>query len=233
MATPSSGRLGAVVAGLILCGLALVSCTHSGQPPTTKQRHLSQGPPRSTSTTASPRATLTARCRSHAGAHGRVVSFRGGRTNTPYCGIVWFSDVVHDCMKHAYGHAVIAFLSRHHCGTAQRTLATVYHANFAVNLSSVATSFQGTARNPLGAEFRFTQLASSRNEGGIADLLRDGHRIPGPTGKPPRTAIYGVYPLNTNVDVIYGWYRQKPSAGYGSSSLKLIEQDVAFSPATG
>lgn len=160
-----------------------------------------------------------------------MITFRGARSDSPYCAIVWTSDVIHDCVKYAYGPKMIAFLTRHHCGTARRTLATVFHAHFAVNLSSVATAFAGTAHNPLGAEFRFTQLARARGAGGIRDLLREGHRIPGPSGRPPKTAAYGVYSLNTNIDILYGWYRQKPGAGYGGP-LKLIEQDVAFTPAT-
>lgn len=229
MAISTVGRRGSVVAGCVLAASVLVSCTQTVAPHRTQ--HDARPPASSTASTTPSHASLVARCRAHAGAHARVVRFRGARSDSPYCGIVWTSDVIHDCAKHAYGAKVIAFLARHHCGTARRTLATVFHTHFAVNLSSVVTRFPGTVRNPLGAQFRFTQLASARGAGGIDDLLRDGHQIPGPIGKPPKTAVYGVYPLNTNVDILYGWYHQKPTAAY-RTSLKLIEQDVAFTPAT-
>lgn len=139
-----------------------------------------------------------------------MVSFRGTHSQTPYCAVVWMSDVIHDCAKHAYGRKMTAFLGKHHCRPARRTLATVFHAHFAVNVSSVATAFPGTAHNQLGAEFKFTQLAETRSAGGIDDLLRDGHRIPGSAGTPPKDAVYGVYPLDTSVDVLYAWYRARP-----------------------
>lgn len=229
MAIWNAGRSRTFVVGLVLAALGLASCTHTSAPHLNHHRQLP--PPRSTAPTRSGQASLISRCRAHADRRGRVVTFRGARSNSSYCAIIWTADVIHDCAKYAYGPKVIAFLKRHHCGTATRTLASVFHAHFAVNLSSVATAFAGTAGNPLGAEFRFAQLAKARGRGGINDLLRDGRAIPGPRGEPSKSALYGVYTLNTNVDILYGWYRRKPSPGYGTS-LKLIEQDIAFTPAT-
>jgi hypothetical protein len=157
-----------------------------------------------------------------------VVPFRGPTTPRQYCGIVWSSDVVHDCTRYAYGSAVIAFVRRHRCGAIRRVLATVYVGGFSVNISSVVTSFAGTANNPYGAEYTFGQLASSRRAGGIADLLRAGHRIPGPNGRPPADAYYRVYPFNTGADIIDSWYRTPPTYRGGANSLKSIDQDLSF-----
>lgn len=162
----------------------------------------------------------------------RVVPFRGSVTPTHYCGLVWNSDIVHGCRHLAYGPKVIAFVRRHPCGTVRRVLATVYVAGFSVNVSSVVTSFAGTPRNPFGAEYTFGQLASSRRTGGIADLLRAGHRIPGPRGRPPANAQYAVYPFNTQADVLYSWYRTPPASS-GTWSLKRIDQDLSFTRLTG
>lgn len=231
MVIRSLDRRATLSGGILLAALALASCTGSTNPtPTGRNGTSSAG--RSSARTTSPQSSLVARCHAIGGTRGRVVTFRGTQSDTPYCGVVWTSDVIHDCTKHAYGPKVVAFLRRHDCGTATRTLATILHAHFgAVNVSSIATAFAGTARNALGAEFEFTQLAKSRSRGGIKDLLRDGDRVPGPNGSPSNHAVYGVYPLNTNVDILYGWYRERPRIEYGTS-LKLIEQDVAFTPAT-
>lgn len=163
---------------------------------------------------------------------GKAVPFRGTSTPTHYCGIVWNSDVVHDCGRYAYGAAVVAFVHRHRCGAIRRVLATVYVGGVAVNVSSVVTSFAGTATNPYGAEYTFGQLARSRRAGGIADLLRAGHRIPGPHGRPPANAHYGVYPFNTQVDILDSWYRTPP-AHPRLWSLKRFDQDLSFSRLTG
>jgi len=232
MAIRAPRRRTSVFACLVLAATTLASCTQSSSPPV---RHH-QSPPTSSSAapSTSKHVSAVARCRAHAGAHGHVVSFRGTHSQSPYCAVVWSSDVIHNCAKHAYGRKMIAFLRKHHCRSATRTLATVFHAHFAVNVSSVATAFPGTAHNQFGAEFKFTQLAKTRSAGGIDDLLRDGHRIPGPAGTPPKHAVYGVYPLNTMVDVLYAWYagyRSGPTPGL-PPSLKTIEQDIAFTPAT-
>jgi hypothetical protein len=160
------------------------------------------------------------------------VPFRGTTTPTHYCGIVWNSDVVHDCARYAYGAAVVAFVRRHRCGPIRRVLATVYVGGVAVNISSVVTSFAGTATNPYGAELAFGQLVRSRRTGGITDLLRAGHRIPGPGGRPDAGAYYGVYPFNTQVDILDSWYRI-PSAHPRLWSLKRLDQDLSFSRLTG
>jgi hypothetical protein len=163
----------------------------------------------------------------------RVLPFFGTETRREYCGVVWGSDVVHNCTRLAYGAAVVAFVRRHRCGTVRRVLATVYVGGFSVNVSSVVTSFAGTAHNPYGAEYAFGQLASSRRAGGIADLLREGHRIPGPHGHPPADAYYTPVPFNTQVDILYSWYRTPPNQPGGANSLKHIDQDLSFGALTG
>ena len=163
----------------------------------------------------------------------RVVPFRGAETATHYCGVVWSADLVHDCRRVAYGAAVVTFVRRHRCGTVRRVLATVYVRGFSVNVSSVATSFRGMPHNPFGAEYTFGQLASSRRAGGLVDLLRAGHRIPGPHGRSPANARYEVVPLNTNADIIYSWYRKPPAYRGGPNSLKFLDQDLSLGELTG
>jgi hypothetical protein len=210
----------------------LVGCTsaHHSAPsrPAHRPTNTMPAPRRSPTTQALPAWYTQCQARKVPGTH--VVPFRGTQTTTHYCAIVWSADVVHDCRRLAYGTAVIAFVRRHPCGPVRRVLATVYVGGFSVNVSSVVTSFAGTQHNPYGAEYTFGRLASSRRSGGIADLLRNGHRIPGPHGTPPADAHYELVPFNTQVDILYTWYRTPPASHV---SWKLLDQDLSFSRLTG
>lgn len=223
------GRAGAIVGVAATC---LIGCTAGITP---KERTvLPHRVAVSTSQRSRGAPSPAAQCLARKAPPGsRIVPFRGTETPRNYCAVVWSSDVVHDCERLAYGSAVVAFVRRHRCGTVRRVLATVYVGGFSVNVSSVVTSFAGTPRNPYGAEYTFGRLASSRRAGGLADLLRDGHRIPGPHGRPPANAHYGVYPFNTEADILYSWYRKPPALPGAANSLKVIDQDLSFSRLTG
>lgn len=221
----SGGRAAGIVGVAMAC---LVSCTPGASP---RGHAVLPHPVTVSARQRSPAAqSWVARCLARKVPGSRAVPFRGSVTPTHYCAVVWSSDVVHGCRRLAYGAQVIAFVRRHPCRAVHRVLATVYVGSFSVNVSSVVTSFAGTPQNPYGAEYRFGQLASSRRAGGIADLLRDGHRIPGPRGRPPANAHYGVYPFNTGADILYTWYRNPPASPV---SWKTLDQDLSFSRLTG
>jgi hypothetical protein len=164
---------------------------------------------------------------------GRPRAFRGSDTPRRYCAVVWHSDVRPDCAALAYGPSVIRFLRRHRCGTVRRVVATVYAPGFVVDVSSVATKISGPSPiGEYGSELRFTQLAGSRSAGGIADLLRDGHKIPGPHGRPPAGAYFSLNSLDDQVDMIYAWYVKRPMNARSWNSLKQFEADIAFTVLT-
>jgi hypothetical protein len=76
-------------------------------------------------------------------------------------------------------------------------------------------------------------LAGSRRRGGISDLLRDGHKIPGSRGHPPSNAQYDTTDLVSRVDALYAWYRTRPASTKGWKSLARLENDLSFSRLTG
>ena len=219
----SGGRAAAIIAVAFAC---LVGCTSGTSPQghaALPHRVTVPAPQRSRGA-----ANQVAQCLARKVPGSRAVPFRGTATPTQYCGVVWSADTVHDCSRLAYGAAVIAFVRRHRCSVVRRVLATVYVGGLSVNVSSVAASFAGTSHNPFGAAYTFSQLAGSRRAGGLADLLRAGHRIPGWLGRPPASAHYQVVLFNNQIDIFYSWYRKPPAVPRSAKSLKFIDQDLSL-----
>jgi hypothetical protein len=223
----SGGRTAAIVGVAMAC---LVGCTAGTTPKghAVLPHRVRVATPQRSRAAPSP----VAQCLARKVPGSTVVPFRGTTSPRKYCGVVWSDDILRNCGRRAYGAAVVAFVRRHRCGRVRRVLATVYVGGFSVNVSSVVTSFTGTAHNPYGAANKFAQLAGSRRAGGIADLLRAGHRIPGPHGRPPANAHYEVIPFdvpyNTQVDILDSWYRKGPAYRGGANSLEVIENDLSF-----
>jgi hypothetical protein len=225
----------AVGAALLVGSPMLASCTGASSPPPTGPAHHSihYSIYRSSARTQRPKIPFAAACRAgHARSAGRTVVFRGAKTHRHYCSVIWKSDVIHNCAQHAYGTTMIAFLKQHPCGSARRVLATVYLRHGPVDISSIATSFAGTANNPFGAELDFTNLEKARRTRGLKDLLREGDRMPGPHAYGPAHAMFGVYALNVNINIIRAWYPDRPTATH-DQQLALLERDLAFSTLTG
>jgi len=111
----------------------------------------------------------------------------------------------------------------------RRVLATVYVGHFSVELSSVTARFGGAEPSANTAALEFSQLAASRRSGGIADLVRAGHAIPGARGRPPANAYYDVTYLVDHIDAIYAWYGTRPASTHGWKSLAQLEHDFSFS----
>lgn len=210
-----------------IAAFGLTACTH-GTSAAHQRSHAPRSAPASVRTPGAQPAALATQCQAHAGSGGKPILFQGTTTGRRYCGLLWTSDVVHDCAKHAHGAKMIAFLQKHKCGPTGRALATVFVRHDAINVTSVETSFAGSARNPFGAQLEFTNLVKSSRGGGIDDLLRDGHRIPGPHGRPPAHAVLGVFAIGANINVIDAWYRDKPTPK-NDYNLRLVEADLKLS----
>lgn len=211
---------------LALAAFGLAACTHAT--PTTHPSDAPRSAPISPSTPGTHPAALATQCPAHARAGSQPVVFQGTTTGKRYCGLVWTSDEIHDCAKHAHGARMIAFLKKHTCGPTGRVLATVFARHDAINVSSIETSFSGTPRNPFGAQLQFTNLVKSPSGGNIDDLLREGHRMPGPHGRMSAHAVLGVFTIGQNINVIDTWYRNKPTPN-NDYNLRLVEADLKLS----
>lgn len=175
---------------------------------------------------------MAKQCQAQARAGSQPVVFQGTTTGKRYCGLLWTSDVIHNCSKHAHGAQMIAFLKKHKCGPTGRALATVFVRHDAINVSSIETSISGTARNPFGAQLQFTNLVKSPSGGNINDLMREGHRIPGPNGRMSAHAVLGVFAIGENINIIDAWYRDKPTPK-NDYNLRLVEADLKLSRLVG
>jgi hypothetical protein len=101
-----------------------------------------------------------------------------------------------------------------------------------VNVSSVETSFAGSAGNPLGGAAQFVNLVTSPDGGGIDDLSREGRHIPGARGRVPAHLAPAVLLAGTDIDVVYAWYRNQPTPE-NDYVLQLVDNDVKFSQLVG
>jgi hypothetical protein len=174
------------------------------------------------------------RCEQQKLPSNEVLQVYGAESGRLYCAVIWKSDVVKDCARIAYGAKVISFVRTHTCRPVHRVVATLYVRNFVVNLSSVSTRVPGaTSKIQFGNAFKFSQLARSRETGGLKDLLRDGTVIPGPHGRPPADAEYHVDLFNDGIDLFYAWYVKRPPNQGSWNSLRLIGTDLGFTELTG
>jgi hypothetical protein len=219
-------------AGLLVLAGCTSSVSHYSLPSAPARPPQQHGP--SSSSPAPAQSRLYDRCEARKKPGATPVVFYGTESQREYCGVIWRSEVASNCARYAYGARVIAFVRKHHCGKVHRELATIYVGDFVVNLSSVITNFNGaSADGPYGNEYRFTQLAKSRKDGGIADLLRSGRVIPGPHGRAPAGAYYALFSLVYRVDLLDAWYVKRPAHIGFKNSLRELEQDVSFSRLTG
>jgi hypothetical protein len=130
---------------------------------------------------------------------------------------------VHDatCFDHAYGQALISFLTQHPCRGLERYLGTTTVNGRPVGFAESATSFAGTATDPYVYSSEFTRLEQADGTGSIDDLLRDGYRLPtGPT-RIPSSEAFNVLGQDNGVTVWDAWYLDGPTPDNDKALVKM------------
>jgi hypothetical protein len=138
---------------------------------------------------------------------------------------IW-ADVADDtCFDHAYGQAMITFLTQHPCRGLQRYLATTTVHGRPVAFAESRTSFAGPPADPYVYSSKFARLEQADGTGSINDLLREGYRLPrGPTTVPPAEA-FAVIGQDNGVTVWDAWYLDAPTRD-GDKALIAMTKDL-------
>ena len=138
---------------------------------------------------------------------------------------IW-ADVKDDtCFDHAYGRAMITFLTQHPCRGLQRYLGTTTVHGRPVAFAESTTGFAGTPKDPYVYSGKFIRLEQADGTGSISDLLREGYRLPsGPTGVPAGEA-FAVLGQDNGVTVWDAWYLDAPTPD-GDEALMAMTQDL-------
>jgi hypothetical protein len=152
----------------------------------------------------------------------RTVTVNAG-DGTTYVVKIW-ADVQNDtCFDHAYGNPVITFLTKHPCLGLRRYLGTTTVNGRPVAFAMSSTGFQGTASDPYKWAGAFSQLEQQDGTGSIADLLREGYRLPqGPTAVPSSEA-FNVLGQDNGVTIWDAWYLDGSTPPNAKALIKMTQ----------
>ena len=129
------------------------------------------------------------------------------------------------CFDHAYGSAIVTFLTKHPCAGLRRHLATTTVNGLPVGIAETATGFPGPANDPYRYAGQFSKLELADGTGSINDLLREGYRLPqGPTSIPSSEA-FNVLGQDGGVTVWDVWYLDRPTPG-NEKALITMTRDL-------
>jgi predicted small secreted protein len=138
---------------------------------------------------------------------------------------IWADVKDASCFDHAYGKAIVAFLTEHPCRGLDRVLGTTTVHGRPVGFAESATGFSGTPKDPYAYASEFTKLENADGTGSINDLLREGYRLPsGPTSVPASEA-FNVLGQDNGVTVWDVWYLDGPTPA-NDKALVQMTQDI-------
>jgi hypothetical protein len=217
----------AVVVGTTLAACTSATTTGAGTPavatgatsPTTTAPAVSSTSAASSSSRpASPTVTI------HPAPATPVRSATVHGASTTYPITVWFEVSDHNCAAHAYGRPMIAFLTAHPCfGMTRQLLTTTVHGR-PVGVSVVSTGFPGSPQNPYADTEAFRRLVEQDGTGSIADLMREGYRLPsGPTAIPSPDA-FATVGQDAGVDVFDMWYLTGPTPMNDPALVRMAQE---------
>lgn len=142
-----------------------------------------------------------------------------GRT---YLVKIWVRRHDDDCVAHAYGAPMLAFLRAHRCSGLDRVLATTAVDGRPIAYAESSTAFAGTSTQPYGVTAAFRKLIEANGTGSLNDLLREGYRLPsGPTAIPPSEA-FDVIGQDNGVAVWDLWYLDGPTPDQDKTLLRVV-----------
>jgi hypothetical protein len=128
----------------------------------------------------------------------RTELFRTSPSQPGYRAKIWAEDTVHNCATHATS-AVRTFLTSHPCTQMQRQVGTTRIGGRTVGFVDERVSLAGY--------LPATQFAKvEARSGSIADLLRDGHRLPDGETAVPDDATFTVGGQDQTRVVVQAWY---------------------------
>jgi hypothetical protein len=150
-----------------------------------------------------------------------TVHASGGRT---YVVKVWAEVSDPTCFDHAYGTAMITFLTKHPCRGLRRLLATTTVGGRGVGFAESSTGFDGTPQDPYVYATEFRKLELANNTGSIKDLFMEGYRLPaGPTAVPDSEA-FNVVGQDSGVTVWDAWYLDGPTPDGDKALIRMTEE---------
>lgn len=151
-----------------------------------------------------------------------VHSTAGNRT---YKIDIWVETTDIDCAAHAYGSAVVAYLSAHPCRNLTRLLATTTVGGKRVGFNQSSVAFAGSAPASYQTAGEFRTLVSQNGTGNINDLLREGRRLPvGPVAVPSPDA-FSALAQDASVTIVDAWYLDRPTPD-NDPALVRMAQDI-------
>lgn len=138
---------------------------------------------------------------------------------------IWAQKSDPTCVDHAYGAAVIAYLTKYPCSGLQRTLATTTVGGRAVGMAISDLGFRGTSPSVYRTVGDFITLVKQDGTGNLDDLLRDGYRMPaGPTAVPDVDA-FSALGQDAGLEIVDAWYLDGPTPP-NDPTLLAMEQSL-------
>jgi hypothetical protein len=136
---------------------------------------------------------------------------------------IWADVKNSTCFDHAYGRPVVTFLTEHPCSGLERLLVTTAVHGRSVGVAISETGIPGTGNDPYKYSGQFRTLLEEDGTGSIADLMREGYRLPtGPTSVPAHEA-FNVLGQDNGIDIYDVWYLDGTTPDNDPALIKMTE----------
>jgi hypothetical protein len=175
--------------------------------------------PAEASASASPSVTI------HAAPAEPVRTARVDANGRHYDIKIWFETRTIECADHAYGQ-VADFLTAHPCRGLTRQLATTTVKGKEVGFNLSVVNIPGSDSTHLyDNASAFRTLVDKDGTGSVADLLREGYRLPsGPTAVPSPDAFRSMV-QDAGISIYDMWYLDGPTPN-NDPALEQMAQDI-------
>ncbi|MEO6886448.1 MAG: hypothetical protein ABI232_09220 [Jatrophihabitantaceae bacterium] len=138
---------------------------------------------------------------------------------------IWVQKADPTCTDHAYGAAVIAYLTKYPCAGLQRSLATTTIDGHAVGMAISDLGFKGTAPTVYQTAGNFVTLVEKDGTGNLDDLLRDGYRLPAGPSSVPDVDAFSALGQDAGVEIVEAWYLDGPTTS-NDPALVAMERSI-------
>lgn len=120
---------------------------------------------------------------------------------------IWATRTDTDCVQHAHGAVVVAYLQSHPCRSMTRVLATSVVGGRAIGFNEANIGFTGAnTQAAYSSAGGFRIVVTANGTGNLNDLLAEGYRLPsGPTSLPDPDA-FAAFAQDAGVGVYDVWY---------------------------
>jgi hypothetical protein len=152
----------------------------------------------------------------------RTVTASGGDGRS-YRLEIWAEVRDDTCAGHAYGVPMIKFLAEHPCRGLTRDLITTKVDGKAVGVATSSTSFPGTPDDPYSVTSKFRDLVTKNGTGNLADLFREGYRLPHGPDQVPSPDAFNTVGQDSGVTVYDMWYLNGPTPENDKPLITLSE----------